>query len=435
MINHYLWRIFVALNILFVFAVNSVHADAVRTDLTKLELSTDKKSLLPGSEFTAVIELTPDLGWHAYWENPGDAGLKLEMAWNLPSGVEIGPLKFTTPHLIPYEDIVSYGYDGKVTIIAEGKVDESFSADEFTIGGEAFWLICSDALCVPQDAIISHSVNVGEPQIDLRLQELIKITKADMPIQENWATQFHTDGENFTIRSEIPGEYAVIESAYLFPHSEGMIENTYTQDLSFINGEIIGRFQNAYGYEDRDQFNFVLTFKTGEGQEHAVALSSTKSIEPVAEALVKAEVEERGPLTNLGFGSALIFAFIGGIILNLMPCVFPILSLKAMSVLELSRKDPSEARMSGLIYTAGIMVTFGAIGALVSILSLGWGFHMQMPIINFLLGLMMVAIGLNLLGVYEIGSNLMGLGQNLVQNGSSRKTTFFTGVLAVVVAT
>ncbi|MDG1707884.1 MAG: thioredoxin family protein, partial [Emcibacteraceae bacterium] len=121
--------------------------------------------------------------------------------------------------------------------------------------------------------------------------------------------------------------------------------------------------------------------------------------------------------------------------LNLMPCVFPILSLKAMSVLELSRKDPSEARMSGIIYTAGVMVSFAVVGALVSLLSLGWGFHMQMPIVNFVLGLLMVAIGLNLLGVYEFGSSFMGIGQNLVQNGSSRKTTFFTGVLAVVVAT
>lgn len=430
------WRGLVAFFVYFIAFANLSFAEVVRTDLAQLGLFIDKTSVAPGSAFSVIIEMDPDEGWHGYWENPGDAGLKLEMEWQLPDGVEIDAFQFKTPHLIPFEEIVSYGYEGKVTIVADGRISEDFSEDNLVLSGSAFWLICSDALCVPQDAKISHQIEVGDDIIDDEIRQLVLETKADMPISENWESAFHTDGNNFTIKSTIPAEYPVIERAYLYPYSEGMIENIYYQDLSFINGEIIGRFQNAYGYEDNEKFDFVLTFKTGEGEEHAVMLYASKSIEPVAEVRVVVE-EAAAPLTSLNFTTALLFAFLGGIILNLMPCVFPILSLKAMSVVELSKKDPAETRMSGLIYTAGIMITFGAIGAIVSILSLGWGFHMQMPLVNFVLGLLMVLIGLNLLGLFEIGSSLMGVGQGLVSGGNSNKRswTFFTGVLTVVVAT
>ena len=419
--------------------VNISFAEVVRTDLAQLGLHTDKTSVAPGSEFSVIIEMDPDEGWHGYWENPGDAGLKLEMEWQIPDGVEIDALQFKTPHLIPFEEIVSYGYEGKVTIVADGRVSEDFVGDNVVLNGSAFWLICSDALCVPQDAKISHQFEIGEDIVDENIRNLVLETKADMPIQENWESEFHTDGENFTLKSVIPAEYPVIERAYLYPYSEGMMENTYYQDLSFINGEIIGRFENAYGYEDKENFEFVLTFKTGEGEEHAVMLTATKSLEPVAEVMAVASTEEVTPLTSLDFTTALLFAFLGGVILNLMPCVFPILSLKAMSVVELSKKDSNEARVSGLIYTAGIMATFGLIGALVSILSLGWGFHMQIPLVNFALGLLMVAIGLNLLGVFEFGGSFVGVGQSMTESdgtkAGTRKSAFFTGVLAVVVAT
>lgn len=319
--------------------VNISFAEVVSTDLAQLGLHTDKTSVAPGSEFSVIIEMDPDEGWHGYWENPGDAGLKLEMEWQIPDGVEIDALQFKTPHLIPFEEIVSYGYEGKVTIVADGRVSEDFVGDNVVLNGSAFWLICSDALCVPQDAKISHQFEIGEDIVDENIRNLVLETKADMPIQENWESEFHTDGENFTVKSVIPAEYPVIERAYLYPYSEGMMENTYYQDLSFINGEIIGRFENAYGYEDKENFEFVLTFKTGEGEEHAVMLTATKSLEPVAEVMAVASTEEVTPLTSLDFTTALLFAFLGGVILNLMPCVFPILSLKAMSVVELSKKD------------------------------------------------------------------------------------------------
>ena len=434
-----IWQILIAANLFVLSALCSSTADVVRTDLSELKMRADHKSVSAGDAFQIIIELTPDQGWHAYWENPGDAGLKLEMDWTAPEGVEIGNLQFTTPHLIPFEEIVSYGYDGKVTILADARITDDIDVSALNISGNAFWLVCSDALCVPQEAKIGFSLPVGESVIDARLTALADATKAQMPLSADWQGQFYTDGENFTVKAAIPTEYPVIESAYLFPHTEGMMENVYRQDLSFVDGNIIGRFKNAYGYADNEEFKFLLSFKTGGGEEKSYLITAVKTETPLASVRDEVVAEQPKMTSELGLLLALSFAFVGGLILNLMPCVFPILSLKAMSVVELSNKHPREARLSGLLYTGGVIVSFGVIGLVVNGLSLGWGFHMQMPIVNFTLGLLMVLIGLNLLGVFEFNSTISGLGQGLVQNnesnGANRRATFFTGVLAVVVAT
>ncbi len=141
----------------------------------------------------------------------------------------------------------------------------------------------------------------------------------------------------------------------------------------------------------------------------------------------------------MAIGSALMFAFIGGLILNLMPCVFPVLSIKALSLVEMPREDRRLARQSGALYTAGILVAFAAVGgALLGLRAAGqaagWGFQLQNPAFNLVLGLLMLAIGLNLLGVFEVGGRVAGTGQSLTAGGE-RKAAFFTGLLAVVVAT
>ena len=439
MIIKYVWQKLAAVILFVLLSFSNSFAEAVQTDLSLIDIRADHSEVAPGQSFYVVIELTPNVGWHAYWENPGDAGLKLTMSWDLPEGVTVSDLEFTTPHLIPFEEIVSYGYDGKATIIAEASIAENVDLTSARISGQAFWLVCSDELCVPQEAAIGFDLPIGESTVDPMMSAVVESAKNDMPVEADWETSFYTDGENFQVVSQIPEEYPVIESAYLFPHTEGMMENVYRQDLSFINGQIVGRFKNAYGYADNDNFRFVLSFKTGDGESHAYFLNAGKSEAPLFD--TPNQVTAPAPATDSEFGiaTALLFAFLGGMILNLMPCVFPILSLKAMSVAALSNKDAGEAKVSGLLYTAGILICFGLIGAIVNILSVGWGFHMQIPLVNFTLGLLMVAIGLNLLGVFEFGGSFVGVGQSMTESdgtkGGARKSAFFTGVLAVVVAT
>ncbi|MCP5381156.1 MAG: thioredoxin family protein [Kordiimonadaceae bacterium] len=436
MINSPFRQVFLAAILMFLSSLTGSIAAVVQTDLASLELNADRISVSPGDHFQIVIQMTPKPGWHGYWENPGDAGLKLTMDWALPEGLEIGELQFTTPHLIPFEDIVTYGYESTVTMIADASLSDDYDGENLDIGGNAFWLICSDSLCVPQETGITFKLPVGQSMPNEQMESVVQMAKADMPVSVNWQSFFYADEENFTVKAKIPAEYPVIESAYLFPFNEGMMANSYKQDLSFVDGEIIGRFKKAYGYSDSEKFRYVLTFKTGDVKNHAYLISAIKSTLPIASPREELKTDAAVPKSTLNLLSALAFAFIGGIILNLMPCVFPILSLKAMSIIALNNKEEKEARLSGLLYTSGVVVCFGLIGAIVSLLSVGWGFHMQMPVVNFALGLLMVLIGLNLLGYFEFGSRFAGLGQGLIKTDSSgRQTSFLTGFLAVVVAT
>ena len=166
----------------------------------------------------------------------------------------------------------------------------------------------------------------------------------------------------------------------------------------------------------------------------ASALASFGPLAPASAVAATASVPE-----GIATGSALLFAFVGGLILNLMPCVFPVLSIKALSLVEMPREDRRLARQSGALYTAGILVAFAVVGgALLGLRAAGeaagWGFQLQSPAFNLVLGLLMLAIGLNLLGVFEVGARIAGTGQSLTAGGE-RKAAFFTGLLAVMVAT
>jgi thiol:disulfide interchange protein len=443
MIYQKISRLIVVINILLLSLFSWASAEPVRTDLSSIELLSDHKAISSGSKFTVLIHLVPDQGWHAYWENPGDAGLKLTMDWDLPDGVTVGELQFTTPHLIPFEEIVTYGYESDVFIIAEVTTsDDLQNMEELTIGGNAFWLTCSDTLCVPQEASVNLMLPVGENVVDTGVSALVNAAKQDMPLLADWKSEFYTDGETFTIYSDLPDEFDVIADAYIFPFSQGMMENSYHQNLSFADGRLTGEFKSAYGYEDNATFEYVLAITNIDQKQYAYRLSADKSLVPFLEPQ-DVSLESSGNIFSLLL--QLFFAFIGGLILNLMPCVFPILSLKAMSVIRLAEKEPAEVRLSGLLYTCGVMVCFGLIGVLVLALdatgqAVGWGFHMQLPIVNFTLGLLMVVIALNLFGIFEFGGGVSGLGQKLIKADPSdkkhmRQNSFFTGVLAVVVAT
>ena len=168
--------------------------------------------------------------------------------------------------------------------------------------------------------------------------------------------------------------------------------------------------------------------------QHAARLAVAGALAPASAVAATSSAPE-----TMAVGSALMFAFIGGLILNLMPCVFPVLSIKALSLVEMPRQDRHLARQSGALYTAGILVAFAAVGGALLALraaghAAGWGFQLQNPAFNLVLGLLMLAIGLNLLGVFEIGTRIAGAGQSLTAGGE-RKAAFFTGLLAVLVAT
>jgi thiol:disulfide interchange protein DsbD len=210
--------------------------------------------------------------------------------------------------------------------------------------------------------------------------------------------------------------------------------------MLFADGTLYFELEAMDGVEDIQNFDFIIRLKRADGTDESFDIKAVKNATALASKFsVSDHLDFSANLESLSLWMAQLFAFLGGIILNLMPCVFPILSLKALGLIEMAKKSPAQARMSGNIYTLGVLTCFAGIAAIMLGLRYagevaGWGFHMQIPLVNLTLGLVMVAVALNLLGVFEIGSHLGGAGQALTKGGSY-KESFFTGFLAVIVAT
>ena len=419
----------------------SVHAEPVRTNYSTVDLVAEQASLpAAGGTVTVGLHIAPDPTWHAYWINPGDAGLPASMRWSLPEGFEASELQFPGPHVIPFGDMITYGFDEPILLLADIDVPAGNAGDTVNLQGEARWVVCDDELCVPEKASLSLAMVFGDGDLDSQHAESFAQARTKQPEAVDWPAWFERDGESLRVSVRTPDSIAAMLDPYLF------VEPRYTvkyvgQSASFSPGGIVVSMDAGRKAEEATEFPAVLRFVDGNGGEQ-FARVEVKSATETVPALSGAGTMAPVPTSFLGDMSlplALLFAFVGGVILNLMPCVFPVLSIKALSLVRMGHADRSEAQQSGLLYTAGILVAFAVLGgALVAVreagLAVGWGVQMQFPLVILGLALLMVAIALNLLGVFEFGLRAAGVGQSLTV-GSERRAAFFTGLLAVVVAT
>ena len=449
-------------------AAGAAWAEPVKTSHSTVELIAEQGSLsAAGGALVLGLHLAPDPTWHAYWANPGDAGKEPSMKWALPEGFEAGPLQFPAPHLVPFGDLNTYAFEEPIVLLAEVAVPGGLPPGEILqLGGEARWVVCDDALCVPERARLSLRLAVGDGAADPAVAQRFAEARAKIPQPVDWQARFAlADGE---VRFQIapPAEEAeAIAAPYLFVQPKRVVRYGY-QTWGQTPRGLTFAMQAGTKAEGWQSLPAVLSYADASGASRSVALvlektegggatggiastggtATTGGVAGTGEAAATGGAaggsdggSGAADLGALSLGKAVLFAFLGGIVLNLMPCVFPILSMKALSLVSLSRADLRIARQSGLLYTAGILAAFALIGAVLLALrqggqAVGWGFQMQSPFVNVGLGLLMLAIGLNLFGVFEIGGRLMGAGASLAE-GSERKSAFFTGLLAVVVAT
>ena len=411
-------------------------AAPVASAYTTVELIADVASLpVAGGKVTLGLGLRPKPGWHVYWRNPGDAGKEASVAWELPPGFAAGALRFPVPHVIPFGDFVTYGFDGPVLLLADLEVPASLPRSEpVAIRGRATWVVCDDALCVPEQADVTLTLPAGTGAESAEHRPLFAEARRALPPAMAWPARFSVAAGEVEFAVEAPA--AVGESPYLFVAAKGLVR---------------------YGRQDRsragDGWRFVMDAGAAAERvaETAVVLGYADPGGKPASAMlaaVRADVLPASPpATVVRAGAsvsevlqAVLFGLLGGLVLNLMPCVFPILSMKALALVRLSGGERRVARTSGALYALRVVAAFLAIAALLLALratgqAAGWGFQLQSPWVNLGLGLTMVAIGLNLAGVYEFGARLMGLGQAATGGGDERRAAFATGLLAVVVAT
>ena len=418
-------------------------AEPVRALHSEVQLLAEQASLpAQGGALELGLSVRPDAGWHAYWANPGDAGKEPSMRWQLPDGFEVGALTFPAPKLIPFGEFNTYGFEGEVLLLASASVPAGLRpGSSLALGGKASWVVCDDELCVPEEAQLALTLPVGDGAPDPAHAELFAAARSKLPRAMDSPGRFAVADGEVTIDVPLPAGATVVEP-YLFVAAKRFVR--YDTQRARRGGDTLRFVMPAGGNAaDARQVSAVLRGVGGPSGVRLTATRATAPLPPLAETPAAAPPSSGVAATGAAVVEllqAIAFGVLGGIVLNLMPCVFPILSMKALGLVQLAGAQRNIARASGILYTAGVLAGFAVIAALLLVLravgsAVGWGFQLQSPWVNLALGLGMVAIGLNLAGVFEIGTRLMGVGQQATAHGGEKRAAFLTGLLAVVVAT
>ncbi len=387
----------------FCLAINAVTIDTGHANVSLVKFENIQK----GQSQTLIgIRMDMQENWHTYWKNPGDSGGPIKVKWSHDDNISISDLYWPTPTLIPYEPLMTYGY--KNFVIFPYEINNSNDKNSY-IEANIDFLICDD-ICVPEKALIR--TNLNEIKNDTSLYEwFLKVPSQTLPIKAS------LDNEFINIRFSWPFD---VSSAIFFIDDQDIVEHASDQNLI------------------KEENNYLLKIKKLDDLKSFEYLSGVISINDNESFIIDAEIENTTKNSlNISFLQALIFAFVGGLILNLMPCVFPIISLKVLSFVSMSNQSPSKIRAHALSFCAGVMISFLLIGFAMILLKqaglyLGWGFQLQSPLIVGLLGLLMFVIGLILLTDINIGSTFTRLGG--IGASGSLVGSFSTGILAVIVA-
>lgn len=385
-----------------------------------------------------AIEQSIKPEWHTYWINPGDSGSEPRAHWTLPDGFSISDIQWPAPKKLPYGSLLNYGYDNQAILLQELTLPEVMPDGPLRLRADIEILVCKDE-CIP--VFSQHEIILNDPDmIPKSYSAYMEQARQALPVKIDTPATWSKNKDRFVLRldphsMELFSDIAP-ESLELFPVNWGLIDNAAAPQ-AVLHNEMLYVTQ-AYGDrspEDVKIFEGVLRFKNHDDSQKSYTFEAEYTGD------IPITLEPSGPNKNpsLNLLQALIFAVIGGTILNLMPCVFPVLSIKALSLVKLAEKNPGHARLHGLAYMSGIILSFLIVASALIVFKIGgaqigWGFQLQNPVIISLLAYILFLTGLNLSGFFELGTAFANTGQSLTQ-GSGLSSSFFTGVLATLVAT
>ncbi|WP_240224962.1 protein-disulfide reductase DsbD family protein [Rheinheimera hassiensis] len=396
----------------------------------KAELVSEYQQVTPGQTVRLALHFVPDEHWHTYWQNPGDSGLATSLSWRLPEGVTAGNIQWPTPHAIAIPPLVNYGFEGNTVLLSDLHIAADYASDTIDIQLQADWLVCEE-ICIPAEAQFRLMLPVGSNAILADEQSaLFRQAQQQRPQPLNISGQFDTSGGAFS--AVIDWQQTDI-TAFFVAASE-LVDHAAKQQISQQGTQLLLQQPlNTYFSGVEDQIELVLI---SADTAYSVQLTKGGQLAGNEKAAVEILVTQ-GQQSSTALWLILLMAAAGGLILNLMPCVFPILSLKALSIAANSTQQAQQKR-DALFYSAGVALSFVALALLLITLraagaAIGWGFQLQSPYMVALLVYLLFALGLSLSGVVQFGLGLMNTGGALtaVKGG---KGSFFTGVLAVVVA-
>ena len=393
--------------LLILIPMIGIGSNEVDTGHAKVSLVKSTENLITSESFIG-IKFDLNSGWHTYWKNPGDSGGPLEVKWDLPSNLELGLINWPAPHLIPYPPLMTYGYDDEVIFPFKVLNYENTGSDS-SIEVSIDFLICAD-VCIPEKAIIKTSLNAIE--FDNNLAKIQSdIPSITLPVEAT------LNKKTLEIRFS---KTSNVTNVYFFSEIQDFVDHAATQNLI--------EYENSY----------LLSVELLDDQLDNTNIKGLIEIDNSVYLIDSDLILNAEESNEFGLLEALFFAFIGGLILNLMPCVFPVISLKVLSFVSMSGESETKIRLHSISFSLGVLISFLAIAILLIALKesgnyLGWGFQLQSPLIVSSLAIVMFIIGLVLLTDINIGSSLT---RSDLSNKSYSEyfNSFLTGVLAVIVA-
>ena len=376
----------------------------------------------PGGTVTLAVHMRPAKGWHGYWLNPGDAGFGMELDWSMPEGASAGEPRYPVPETLLISGLMNHVYHGDFAVLLPLTLPKGAKpGDSIPVTVDAKWLACTDEICVPEAGRLTATVRVGKPASTAQFDRW----RARLPAPLGAKARFEVSGSSLRLGIPLPRTMA-LQSPHVFVSSDGIADYAATQAFSRAGDALVVTLKRP-NFEPHEPARFDGVLRLNDAGD-GLAFSAMPGAVPANGEPLASESAERAaslPLLLLG-------ALVGGLLLNIMPCVFPILSLKALSLARAGESE-AHARVEGLAYTAGVIVACVALGALLLGLraageEVGWAFQLQEPGVVAALLLLAVAITANFLGLFEFAV------PGFAEEGSARGA-FATGLLAAFVAT
>ncbi|MGJ3649267.1 protein-disulfide reductase DsbD family protein [Sphingomonas sp. GlSt437] len=374
-----------------------------------------------GQDVTIAYDVTPQPGWHGYWQNPGDAGFPAKFTWDLPAGVTADAPRYPVPTTLLISGLMNYVFERHHTLLVQLHVPAGLAAGtKLPIKLASKYLVCTSEICVPENADLSLDLIVGDGAISPASRSQFDAWRQALPKPLGVAAAYQLDGK--AVRLGIPYPAAApLKDAYFFPLTTGALDYAAPQKVARDGDRLV---IETGAHHPKGAIEGVLRIGDGAGLSVSAAPGA---VAPAANESAPSGDWISATLVALGG------AILGGLILNIMPCVFPILSLKALSLAKGS-VSPGAARLEALAYTTGVLVVIVGLGAAILGLraggaAVGWAFQLQDPRTIAVLLLLVAALALNLAGLFEIPT------PSFVDRASGATSAFATGALAAIIAT
>jgi thiol:disulfide interchange protein/DsbC/DsbD-like thiol-disulfide interchange protein len=405
-------------------------------------LEAESATPAPGQTVTLALRFKPAPTWHGYWQNPGEAGFGMQLKWQLPKGVSAGEPRYPVPSPLMVQGLMNYVFERDYAVLVDVKIDASVAAGTpLPIKLRGDWLACTDEICVPEGDDLSINLRAGNGEVT----QGVKFDQYRMaqPVPLDRDARYAITDKDIEIAIDYPAN-APLGEVYFFPLTEKLFRYSLPQSARRVGDRLIIKAQVSRDFAE--PITGLLRFGDAKGDAQGLfirAVPNGKTLDisgagstavPIVGGQGAKPAQEGAP--NMAFGWILLFAVLGGLILNLMPCVFPILGLKALALAKAGGNERT-ARRDALAYSSGVIVSCVALGGVMLALraagqQVGWAFQLQDPVIVLTLALLMVAVTANLAGVFELSS--VNAGDGLTRQ-SGMMGSFWTGVLAAIVAT